>query len=80
MMKTTNATGDHMRGARIRNARMRLGMSHRDLSEASGVDLETICCLEEDKEPFLTVGQLLDLVTALQTDVDTLFFDTAIHE
>lgn len=61
-------------GERLRQLRLRLGMSQGELEERSGISRATISALENDPDYNTTTKTLERLAVALETTVEQIFF------
>lgn len=61
-------------GERLRQLRLRLGMSQGELEERSGISRATISALENDPDYNTTTKTLERLAAALETTVEQIFF------
>ena len=66
-------------GNKLKYAREKHGLSQEELANRSGVCRATISAIEnDDGGKNVTVGTLLKLATALETNVEDIFFDKSV--
>ncbi len=73
MFNGLNKGGEEM-GYKIKEARIKKGMTQEELSEKSGVSRGTICALESSQEKNTSTETLLKLASALNVSIDDIFF------
>lgn len=67
-------------GYRIKEFREQRGMTQEDLSAASGISRVTIALIESGTTQNASGKTLLKLATALNTTIDSLFFDDDVQK
>lgn len=65
-------------GYRVKEIRERKNMTQEELERKSGISRQTISAIENDKYTDVKVGTLLAIANALDTTVDSLFFENAV--
>lgn len=65
-------------GYKVEEYRKKKGLTQEQLSEKSGVSRGTIHALENDSEYCTTTKTLLKIANALETTVESLFFENAV--
>ncbi|MBO7664072.1 MAG: helix-turn-helix transcriptional regulator [Clostridia bacterium] len=65
-------------GYRLREIREERKMTQEELERKSGVSRQTISAIENDRMGNVMVGTLMALANALDTTIDSLFFEKAV--
>ena len=65
-------------GYRVREIREQKKMSQEELEQKSGISRQTISAIENNRAGDVKVGTLRALANALETTIDSLFFEKAV--
>ena len=65
-------------GYRLKEIREEKKMTQEELERRSGISRQTISAIENDRMGNVMVGTLLALANALDTTIDSLFFEKAV--
>lgn len=65
-------------GYRVREIREQKKMSQEELEQKSGISRQTISAIENNRAGDVKVGTLRALANALETTIDSLFFENAV--
>lgn len=65
-------------GYRVKEVRKEKGMTQVELARRSGVSRQTIGKIEKDDGYITNVGVLMNLAKALDTTIDSIFFQKAV--
>ena len=67
-------------GYKIRDVRIKKGMSQAELCEKSGVCRATLWALETNRKYTTTTKTLQKIANALDTTIDAIFYDEDVHK